>query len=427
MYPEWTRCYRQRFDDGFHRWSTGCSNRGPREPCRLRGPDPQSDRQDPPAWFADGHHRGLIVVLRADVDRLAPICATCLAAGRTTSVLVLSSVYESDSDEIREGILSCQADECRREHPIIDGVPIVVPDFRAWASYQLDEVLRRSDLSQPIASLLGDAAGPDSVLDRDRATLSSYAASHWEDFTLGSKPGRAASFPSVAAGALAACGAPQSALSWLDSGCSTGRATFEVAWRTGLHAAGVDLNFGALRFAHSLRTEGCARYLRRRVGLVYDECQVEVPPARNADVSFWCGDVTALPFPAQSFGGALSLNVLDSVGDPLGHLMELSRTLAAGAHCAIATPFDWSGQATPVEHWIGGHSQRGEAGGSSEAALRALLAVKREGIPLAFELIAEEDGIPWSLRTNERTSIQYLLAQFVVRRTQEFAGARTEV
>lgn len=61
----------------------------------------------------------------------------------------------------------------------IDGVPILVPDLRSWAGFQLDAVLRRRDLGAGLQTLLGDAAGPDSGYERDRFSLSTYAASHW--------------------------------------------------------------------------------------------------------------------------------------------------------------------------------------------------------------------------------------------------------
>ena len=44
-----------------------------------------------------------------------------------------------------------------------------------------------------------------------------------------------------------------------------------------------------------------------------------------------------------------------------------------GGDAIITTPYDWSDAATPLEQWLGGHSQRGGVQGDSAAMLRSLL------------------------------------------------------
>ena len=68
-----------------------------------------------------------------------------------------------------------------REHPVIDGIPVVVSDIASWAAHQLPGVLRRDDLSAFSESLLGDAAGTRSDFDRERNNLGIYGWSHWGD------------------------------------------------------------------------------------------------------------------------------------------------------------------------------------------------------------------------------------------------------
>src|SRR5207302_5037469 len=99
-----------------------------------------------------------------------------------------------------------------------------------------------------------------------------------------------------------------------------------------------------------------------------------IPQVPSDQLSFWCGDVGALPFADGTFDGALSLNVVDCVPSPLAHLMELGRVLRDRAPALLSSPYDWSPNATPVAQWLGGHSQRSPQHGSSTAELRRALA-----------------------------------------------------
>jgi hypothetical protein len=125
-------------------------------------------------------------------------------------------------------------------------------------------------------------------------------------------------------------------------------------------------------------------------------------------VSFWCCDAAALPFADGSFAGALSLNLLDCVAAPLGHLLEIGRTLAPGAPALVAAPYDWSAAATSVGQWIGGHSQRGDSGGSSVEELRRILAPDAAaGVDTGLDVVAEREQLPWRVYVHERASMDY--------------------
>src|SRR5205823_4226847 len=114
-------------------------------------------------------------VRREHLARLRPICPTCRAVGRQAQPLCLGTIVRAEAEDVVEGTLVCPDSDCQREHPIVDGIAVVVADLQAWVSHQLDAVLRREDLSSFMESLLGDAAGPGSALDRERTTLSAYA------------------------------------------------------------------------------------------------------------------------------------------------------------------------------------------------------------------------------------------------------------
>ena len=341
---------------------------------------------------------------REHFERLRPVCPTCRASGRIAAELRLGTIVLAEDDDIREGVLICTEQTCQREHPIVDGIPILVSDLSSWATHQLDSVLWRSDLSAFTESLLGDAAGPGSEFDRQRTTLSAYGRVHWGDFDCEEPLPRDASLAVLLKAGLRLLAAPPTPGGvWVDLGCGAGRATYELALRTDDLVVGVDLSFALLRLSEGARHEGRAVFPMRRVGLVFDRREIAIPNVPRERMSYFCCDVDNLPFRDGTFGGALSLNVLDCVASPLQHVIEMGRVMSAGASALMSTPYDWSAAATPLAQWLGGHSQRGEAHGSSAAELRRALATVDTGLSIA----AERDGVPWRVYVNERASMDY--------------------
>jgi SAM-dependent methyltransferase/uncharacterized protein YbaR (Trm112 family) len=343
------------------------------------------------------------------LERLAPVCPACRVQGRGDVALELGPVARGDGDEVIEGALLCPERLCRREHPIIDGIPVLVHDIASWAEHQLDAVLRRTDLTPFMEGMLGDAAGAASRHERERTNLSGYGRGHWGDLDAADPVAPEGSFAGLVATALELLPA-EPAGPWLDAGCAVGRGTLELARRTTGPVAGVDLSFGMLRVAERMRREGVAVYPQRRVGIVYERREIEVPSVPGEHLGFWCADVELLPFADGTFAGALSLNVLDCVRSPLGHLIELGRVLAPGAPALLSTPYDWSVGATTLDQWIGGHSQRGPAGGSSAEELRRILSPDAAaGVDTGLTIAQERDGVPWRVYGNERSSTEYAL------------------
>ena len=318
---------------------------------------------------------------REHFETLRPICPVC----RGAAPLVIAQPIREDADDLIEGILTCPNGECSREYPVIDGVPILVGPIRAWLAANPLQVLLRDDLSAEVESLLGDVLGAGSQFDTTRQHAGIYAADHYE----------ARSAEQVLDIALQHAHAGNGPV--LDAGCSVGGTTFALAERTGALTVGVDLNFAMLRIASRALREGRVRYARRRVGLAYDRRELEVEPSERA--GFWCADLAALPFAEGTFALTASLNVIDCVTAPRETLLELSRVTRGDV--IIATPYDWSPSATPIEGWLGGHSQRGAHRGESEPVLRALLA------EAGLTIVAEEPRVPWRVRLHERSSVDY--------------------
>ncbi|HTM19959.1 MAG TPA: methyltransferase domain-containing protein [Kofleriaceae bacterium] len=312
-------------------------------------------------------------------------------------------MVREEAGDILEGALLCPERACQREHPIIDGIAVIVADLRSFAEHQLPALLQRDDLSAYSESLLGDAAGPGSVVDAARYQLSSYGRVHWGDLDPDEPLPAGDGIAALAGAALALLPEPPSG-AWLDLGCSLGRTTFELAGRTGDLALGVDLNIAMLRAARRVLRDGRAVYPHRRVGVVYDRKELAVSPPAAERVDFWACDVQQLPLPDGVAAGALALNLVDCVSHPFALLHEIGRV---AGRALLSTPYDWSTNATPFENWLGGHSQRGDQRGSSAAELRRLLGADApEGAP-PLRITAERDGVPWKVVVHERAVMHY--------------------
>ena len=342
----------------------------------------------------------------------------CRLAGRADSTLFLSSNQHEHDGHVVEGLLQCPSSQCLREYPIIDGIPLLIADIRAYIASNIDAIDARDDLGELLQGVLGDCCGPGSAYVVTREHLSNYAYDHYADLD----PAEHQPEPPPGAvralldSALTACGAlPAGPL--LDLGCGVGRTSFELATRHQGLVLGVDMHYAMLRLASRVLRQGRVRYPRRQVGLVFDQREFEARFAGSERVDFWACDATALPFPDGRFAGAVCLNLIDCVHSPQGLLESLARVLAPGAPVAISTPYDWAAAATPLEHWLGGHSQRSPGGGASEPVLRALLTPGAHPQSVAgLELEQEIDSLPWRVRTHERAFMEYRSHLLVARR-----------
>jgi len=355
-------------------------------------------------------------MLREHFARLCPVCPVCRAAGRDPAKLVLGSVALAHGEDIIEGVLLCSERACQREHPIIDGIPVVVVDIESWASHQLDAVLRRDDLSPFSESLLGDAAGPSSPLQHERSNLSAYGWAHWGDYAGQTERRHGGAYAELLQHARKLTEQPVHGL-WFDLGCSVGRGTLELARAGAELAVGIDLSFSMLRVAERVRRAARAVFPLRRHGVVFERFQRDVPDVPSDRMSYWCCDATVLPLSTARCDGALLLNLLDCVPRPLNLLAEVGRVLVPKAYALFSSPYDWSPQATAMDQWLGGHSQRSASGGSSVAELRRVLSADcAAGVETGLVLEAERDGVPWRVQTSERSTMEYAVHLALLRR-----------
>lgn len=335
-------------------------------------------------------------------EALGPICPTC----RTPEAewpLILAHVWREDGEHILEGALHCSNSECQREHPILDGVPVLVPDLQAVVSSNPFAFLQREDLSGPLASLLGDALGPSSAYEQQRQRQSIYVDGHWGDNGRG---GLATSSAAELMQAMLELGGSSSGPA-LELGCGPGRGCLELASAVDGLVLGLELDFTSARFAARLYRDGRADWLRRRVGLVYEPRTAVLSRPEAARVDVWMADALAPPFPAGAFGTVAAMNVLDSCPSPWGLLHSFASALKPGGTGVFASPYDWSPGATTVAQWLGGHSQRGPEEGSSEAAVRACLTPGNPRYVQGLSLLREADSLPWRLRVHDRSEVVY--------------------
>lgn len=351
-------------------------------------------------------------------ELLRPVCPACRSRDGTDSQLAISIVEAEAEGDIESGIVNCPI--CGAEFPIIDGMPVIVPDVPRFVRENLFYLVARTDLTPAVESLLGDATGPDSGLQSIRQHVSSYVWDHWGDQDTaeeGDAPGAAQPGSIVRMLArgleLFSSDIPEGPL--LDLGCGPGRTVAELASRTGRTVLGIDLSIPLARTARQALVEGEVDYPRRRIGLVYDRRRFAVScPARQL-MDIWICDALALPFAAGTFALASALNVLDCVARPREALVEIDRVLRPQGGALLALPFDWTGHVTPVEEWLGGHSQRAAHAGSAEAILEMLLS---EGALATGRLRCLEPPVevPWHVRLHNRSCMHYTVHLLAARR-----------
>lgn len=351
---------------------------------------------------------------------MQPVCPVCRATGRGSVPLRIAEVAREAGGHILEGVLHCSRPDCQREYPILDGIPLIIANLRAYVSDNVLALYGRRDLSATLESLLGDCCGPGSAFDQTRQHLSSYAWEHYADLDPGEpvgEPRPGTMLGTLQAGWELAAALPPGPL--LEIGCSVGRGTFALAERSEALVLGVDLNFAMLRMAGEILRQGIVRYPRRRVGLVYDRREFSAAFSHGEKVDFWACDALALPFTAGTFSLAVSLNVLDCVAGPAEFLAQLESVLSVGGKAVLTCPYDWSPGATPLETWLGGHSQRSSSAGASEPVLRGLLTpgASPSSVP-GLQFLGERRELPWHVRLHDRSTMTYQVHLVVAERTQ---------
>jgi SAM-dependent methyltransferase/uncharacterized protein YbaR (Trm112 family) len=352
-------------------------------------------------------------------EAFAPRCPVCLRAGRQPRGLVLAHVGERTATDVIVATLHCP--ECQHEYPVLDGIPVIVPELAALLGERGIELMLRDDIDPQLEGLLGDAIGPDSWFDVMRQVQSTYGWDGYADLDPGEPDLADGPVPGAARRCLErllalagpAMATPQRIL---DVGCAAGRTSFALAQALPQALVlGADIHLGLLRLA---RNAGLGRvsYPRRRIGLVYDRRRFDVAIDGADRTDFWACDATCLPFPSGQSDLCVALNLLDCVGNPRKLLESLAQATCENGRILLATPYDWSTRATPVTAWLGGHSQRASHGGAGEAFLHALLAGPPDHAIPGLGVLAEQSTFTWHTRLHDRSAVQYQTHLVALRR-----------
>jgi SAM-dependent methyltransferase/uncharacterized protein YbaR (Trm112 family) len=333
---------------------------------------------------------------------LAPICPRCKSVAGELHPLLIADVFSRD-EVIQQGIIHCPSVACQQEYPIIDGAPILVPNVKEYIAAYASQINLRGDLHDHLQTLVSDCLGSDDAHNLSRFYLASYGFDGYRDlFEEHPQPPE----PSLVS-LYRACNElmPKRSGTVLDLGCATGRTSMELAQTPADLVLGVDINFSFVQFAQRLLRDGVGETPARQVGMVHHTRRFDVTMANLEKVDYWVCDAQNLPFRDGIAQTVLALNLLDSVHSPLQLLMEVGRILAASGQAAYATPFDWSVSVTPVENWLGGHSQRGGLNGDPVSVLKSLFPLTCDGGQLHWG--RERDDLLWQSTRGARSTTEY--------------------
>lgn len=318
------------------------------------------------------------------------ICPECLPQENS---LRLGKVRYRDGEMI-EGSLECGC--CAKAYPIIDGIACLT-----GVGCQV------SDIAKPTP----DIRHPTPVYESPEV-LSAYLWSHYAD--LFGDPDVTQAYCEWARQIAPTSGAA------LDTGCATGRFSFEMSAKCDL-VIGVDVSMSFLATARRIMKDRMLTFRIKEEGLIHSEKSFYLPPEWNsAKVDFVAADAAALPFRSGSFGCVASLNVIDKIPRPLEHIKELCRTARTdNAQLLVSDPFSWSEQVCAPQKWLGGVAD-GRFAGAGPDNLARLLSGEDPSAGAAWT-IARRGSVWWKIR-NHRNHFELIRSRFI--KAEKYGGRK---
>ena len=143
----------------------------------------------------------------------------------------------------------------------------------------------------------------------------------------------------------------------LDLGCAVGRASFELA-TCFERVDAVDYSRRFIDIALQLQQRGHFAYTTPVEGEVLCDRQVDLeqlglfPTAGR--VRFSSGNALNLRLQICDYDLILAANLLDRLPAPAEFLASIHRRLRLGGLLALASPYNWKGDYTPPNRWLGG-------------------------------------------------------------------------
>ena len=279
------------------------------------------------------------------------------------------------ADDIESGVLVCA--QCGHRFPIIDGIafldPFATDNQQRANKYETDEL------------------------------VSSYLWSHFSDLMHEEQASQAYA---TWAGLIR----DQAGVA-LDAGGAVGRFTFEMSTRCDF-VVGIDSSQAFIRSARQLMRQDTITVPIKDEGMLAREFAISLPTEWRRDrVEFVVANALALPFAAQSIAVFTSLNLVDKVPSPLGHLREMNRvTHHQKAQFLLSDPFSWSSEAAPAAEWLGGTDQ-GRFAGKGLANIIQLLGDQQGELAPAWSV--DKSGSVWWKSRNHSNHYELIRSCFV--------------
>lgn len=273
----------------------------------------------------------------------SPHCPACRL--RSVASALETEAWEAISGQ---GVLRCAV--CDARYPVVDHLPLLVPDVARYLAEAGVYLLARDDLTYAVADLIGGLMPPGSWFDAVRQHLSGYVRDHWAEAADddGPPPGQSAA---LAATGLALAGEVAGPV--VELGAAAGGVTRCLAEWLDAPVLGLDLSAPLARFAVRALRGGRQAFPLRMAGTAYAERHVVTQPPSRGMAMVWLADATAPPIADGAAGLVVALNLIDCVADPAAVLRGAASLLRPGGKLVLATPCDWSPAATPPEMWIG--------------------------------------------------------------------------
>jgi len=320
-------------------------------------------------------------------------------------------VYLEPAHSAGDGADCDRCPRCQTEYPRVEGIRCVPADLDAFLEAQGEALepawLPASDDPRGLPAWARAAASdPASDAFREAMLPGQYAMGHFPE---GLPDGALARELSCNARLVETVGA------WLDEarppedtpadcalevGCGPGRLLHELAGRLPRGALGLDVRLSMLRVASRLAEPGHVVLPFRVEGARFAPVRFAAPQPPAGPVHWLQGDGVQPPLVAETFPLVVAMSLLDTVGDPLAVLGQLDALLAPGGLLLLGTPYHWEPAVTPPQAWW------------PDGARMVRAALEQ----MAYDVLAESDGLPWVLPGHGRLTFRFLLDVLLARK-----------
>lgn len=291
--------------------------------------------------------------------------------------------------------LACTNDQCVSRYPVVGGVPVVFGqpevidpatnppwDLLDLPAQTLCDIACGMDPSAPLAAMLGrlgrhlwagfhDWLPPGWEID-GHAEVHARDAALW----LGDRAG-------------GRC---------VSLGCAVGREAWEL---TCDHVVLVDAWLPALLAVRRLLLEGSLEFPLQVEGHRFVPVRLEVPRPPTAAVSVICCNLLEGTLAPDQFNGAIALNLVDSITDPLAVLVHAQQLVRSEGYLALTSPLTFRSEYTPRAH------QPDVALGRIGAPWEEVLTEFLESRLVPAMARVDRTELPWVQRNSQREAMLY--------------------